>query len=247
MRGSSAGGELLNDDLEPGRNRHTDDRPDQPEERPEREDACEHGEPGDLGCPATRRRTAACSTRRSRSFEHEGSRRPPSAPATAGSSGGCCSPRQRPRSSPRRPATCSSSADRGWPTAHRPAPRAAQCAMFVRLLGRRSGRGTGLASIEEPLPELQQQRVGRRCARGRAGRCRARHASLGAWSLASPGGDAGVPTSPTPVSKACAGALSRLERARTGSVAGAPLDAWRGCRRGASPPTGRRWRRGLSG
>ena len=46
---SSAGGELFCDDLERRRDRHADDRTDQSEERPERQDAGKDGEAGDLG------------------------------------------------------------------------------------------------------------------------------------------------------------------------------------------------------
>ena len=46
---SSAGGELLRDDLERRRDRHADDRTDQSEERPERQDTGKDGEAGDLG------------------------------------------------------------------------------------------------------------------------------------------------------------------------------------------------------
>ena len=53
---SPARGQLLHDDLEPCRDRHADDRADQAEEGPERKDACEHGEAGDLGGLADDRR-----------------------------------------------------------------------------------------------------------------------------------------------------------------------------------------------
>ncbi len=46
---SSAGRELLSDDLKARRDRDADDRPDQPEQRPEGQDAGQHGEAGDSG------------------------------------------------------------------------------------------------------------------------------------------------------------------------------------------------------
>ena len=45
----SPGGELLQEDLEPGCDRHADDRPYDPEERSERQHADEHGETRNAG------------------------------------------------------------------------------------------------------------------------------------------------------------------------------------------------------